>query len=579
MAKEGRTVWKSFRMRIFAAMLVVALVSVSLLYGVSYRNAVGMLERNYLRVSAENVSGQIARFDESMAELYRGAVRAGADEGLRAAVLEYRSLPQPHAEDVMELSEVLDGLRSDAIEMVYLYLPETREIITSDELRQRQTGINADAYPWTRPTEGFSPIRFIDTMRSSAARTMYGYSKRVVSETGETLAVACVGTGNQTLRYLLGTDGIGYLCSGVGVTALRQGTPALSSLLPDAAALLERGGMVYGTSGDWLYASAQADFSGVQLLRLTARDSLRDDLADVRWQYLLLMLMVCALALMLSQVLEHWLYAPMNTLMRAMEKVGGGDLSPSPAPAQPEEFRQLGEHFNRMIGEINSLIDDLVAERTAKAEAELRALQYQIQPHFMYNTLNSIKYAAILQGNPKIGEQLGAFIELLEASISKKGALLPLSEELQLLESYASLQRYRYMDCFTIDYDATEASRGCYVPRLLLQPIVENAILHGMDVKRNDNVIRVAALVSDGDLWITVQDNGAGMSPEQMQALLYGKTDDHRRFTGIGVANVRERLALYYGERSSLRVYSRVGGGTKFVLCLPASYDEEEYSR
>ena len=570
--------WKSFRIRIFAAMLGVALVSVSLLYGVSYRNAVEMMERNYLRVSAENVSGQIARFDESMAELYRGAVRAGADAGLREAVLEYRSLSRPHAEDVMALSEVLDGLRSDGIEMVYLYLPGTREIITSDALRQRQAGVNTDIYPWTHPTEGFTPIRFIDTMRSSAARTMYGYSKPVVSDTGETLAVACVGTGSQTLRYLLG-DGTAYLCSGVGVTALRQGTPALSSLLPDAAALLERGGMAYGASGDWLYASAQADFSGVQLLRLTARDSLRDDLANVQWQYLLLLLMVCALALLLSQVLEHWLYAPMKTLMRAMEKAGGGDLSPSPAPAQPEEFRQLGEHFNRMIGEINSLIDDLVAERTAKSEAELRALQYQIQPHFMYNTLNSIKYAAILQGNPKIGEQLGAFIELLEASISKKGALLPLSEELRLLESYASLQRYRYMDCFTVDYDVTEASRGCYVPGLLLQPIVENAILHGMDVKRNDNVIRVAALVSEGELWITVQDNGAGMSPEQQQALLYGKTDDHRRFTGIGVANVRERLALYYGERSSLRVYSRVGEGTKFVLCLPASYNEEEYSR
>lgn len=571
--------WQSFRVRIFAAMLGVALVSVSLLYGVSYRNAVETMERNYLRVSAENVSGQIARFDESMAGLYRGAVRAGADEGLREAVLTYRAQPHPHAEDVMALSEVLDGLCSDGIEMVYLYLPETQEMITSDELRQRQSGVEADGYPWTVPAEGFAPVRFIDTMRSSAARTMYGYSKPVLSAQGETIAVVCTGTGIQTLRYLLGTNGTGYLCSGGEVTALQQNAPALASLLPEAAALLGRGGMVYGASGDWLYAGAQASFSGAQLLRLTERDSLRDDLADVRWQFLLLLALVCALALLLARVLGRWLYAPMKTLMQAMEKAGGGDLSPCPAPAQPEEFRQLGERFNRMIDEINTLIDDLVAERTAKAEAELRALQYQIQPHFMYNTLNSIKYAAILQGNPKIGEQLGAFIDLLEASISKKGALLPLSEELQLLESYASLQRYRYMDCFVITYDVTGESRGCYVPRLLLQPIVENAILHGMDVKRNDNVIRVAALVSDGDLWITVQDNGAGMSPEQLQKLLYGKAEDHRRFTGIGVANVRERLALYYGTRASLRVYSRVGEGTKFVLCLPASYDEEEYSR
>lgn len=105
--------------------------------------------------------------------------------------------------------------------------------------------------------------------------------------------------------------------------------------------------------------------------------------------------------------------------MEAMEKVGGGDLSASPVQDGPEEFRQLSRSFNQMIIRINGLIGDLVDERTAKMRAELRALQYQIKPHFMYNTLNSIRYAAILQGNEKIGEQLGAFIALLEASISK----------------------------------------------------------------------------------------------------------------------------------------------------------------
>lgn len=574
--------WRSFRIRIMMTMLAVALASVGLLFGVNYRNAVHTLEISYLRASAENAAAQTRRLDESMSDLYREAVRASTDSRLHHAASTYLALERPRTDDVIALSALLDEFcnRADSIETVYLYLPEKREMLTSDELHQRRTGIAPEKYPWSNAAEGFTPVRFADTM-SGSAHVMYGYGKPLLDETGKPFAVICTGISEQTLRYELLQDSssaqyflltktesipVNVPSENSGQAVLPQGTPGL---LADTDT-------VCGASGEWLYASAQAPFSG---LRLIERDSLRDELASVRGQFFLLLLLVVLLALLLAWVLGRWLYRPMGSLMAAMEKVGGGDLSPCPEPEQPEEFRQLSSRFNQMIKEINGLIDDLVNERTAKAEAELKALQYQIQPHFMYNTLNSIKYAAILQGNPKIGEQIGAFIELLEASISKKGALVTLTEEIQLLKSYVSLQSYRYMDCFTVDYDLTEETKGCYVPRLLLQPIVENSILHGMDVKRSDNRIRVAALVTEGGLWITVQDNGKGMPAEQLQMLLFGNADSHRQFTGIGVANIRERLRLYYGVQADFQVYSRLGEGTKFVLRLPASYDREEYSR
>ncbi len=577
--------WRSFRVRILMAMLAIALASIGLLFGVSYRSAVRTLEHNYLLASVENTGTKINRFDEYMSDLYQGAVRAGVNTELQETVTAYLALEHPRTDDIIALSTLLKEFcgSSDTIETVYLYLPDKHEMLTSDELHQRRTGISPEQYPWTQTAAGFAPVRFSDAM-SGSSHVMYGYGKPLLDKTGRTFAVVCTGISAQTLRYSIFQD------SGSAYYFLLNGTESIlvnmqlednspPELSPSTAESLSYADIVYSASGDWLYVSVQAPFSGLRLLRLTERDTLRGEMVSVREQFLLLLLLVMLLALLLAWVLGRWLYRPMGSLMAAMAKVGSGDLSPCAEPEQPEEFSQLSRCFNQMIMEINGLIDDLVNERTAKAEAELKALQYQIQPHFMYNTLNSIKYAAILQGNPKIGEQIGAFIELLEASISKKGALVTLTEEIQLLESYVSLQSYRYMDCFTVDYDMTEETAGCYVPRLLLQPIVENSILHGMDVKRGDNRIRVAALVTEGSLWLTVQDNGKGMPQEQLQQMLLDSTDSHRQFTGIGIANIRERLRLYYGTQADFHVYSRLGEGTKFVLRLPASYEEEEYSR
>lgn len=577
--------WKSFRVRILIAMLSVALVSIGLLFGANYRNAVKTLEIHYLHMSIENTTAQMRRFDESMSDLYRGAIRASADIRLYQAATAYLALRSPNADDCITLSALLKELcdSADSIETMYLYFPEKHEMLTSDELHQRRTGIASEEYPWTQAVAGFTPIRFSDTM-SGSAYDMYGYGKPLINETGRSVAVICAGISAQTLRYALlqdAGDAQYFLLDNTEIIPVNVSSESNGQPDPPyaAAKTFTAANTVYGVSKDWLYISVQAPFSGLRLLRLTERDSLRNELASVRGQFLFLLTLVIILTLLLARILGSWLYRPMGSLMAAMEKVGGGDLSPCAEPEQPEEFRQLSQRFNQMITEINGLIDDLVNERTAKAEAELKALQYQIQPHFMYNTLNSIKYAAILQGNPKIGEQIGAFIELLEASISKKGALVTLPEEIQLLKSYVSLQRYRYMDSFTVEYDLTDETAGCYVPRLLLQPIVENSILHGMDIKRSDNYIRVAGMIAEGSLWITIQDNGKGMPPDQLQALLIGNTDSHRQFTGIGLANIQERLRLYYGTKASFDVYSQLGKGTKFVLRLPASYQEEEYRR
>ena len=196
----------------------------------------------------------------------------------------------------------------------------------------------------------------------------------------------------------------------------------------------------------------------------------------------------------------------------------------------------------------------------------------------MYNTLNSIRFAATLQRNRTLADQLGAFIRLLEASIQKKGAFIALREEVALVESFVSLQKFRYSDCFTVEYQVPEETKGCYVPCLLLQPVVENAIFHGIDTRRTDNRIVLAAAVRDGRLHLSLWDNGQGMDDETVQSLLAGDpAEDKRRLTGIGLRNIRERLALYYGENAQFCITSMPGEGTCAKFDLPVSHDPEEY--
>ena len=145
-----------------------------------------------------------------------------------------------------------------------------------------------------------------------------------------------------------------------------------------------------------------------------------------------------------------------------------------------------------------------------------------------------------------------------------------------MAENYAKLQLFRYANGFTVEYDIMPDTKRCYVPSLILQPLIENAILHGINVKNHKGKIQISAMLIVDMLVIRVQDNGRGMTAEDMKRLMEGK--QHSKFSGIGIGNIRERLALYYGSKAELRFYSQSGSGTTAIITLPISYDENEYT-
>ena len=195
--------------------------------------------------------------------------------------------------------------------------------------------------------------------------------------------------------------------------------------------------------------------------------------------------------------------------------------------------------------------------------------------------LNAIRFAAIMQGARNLGKLLADFVELLRASTNRHGVFIPLSEELDTLRHYTALQEFRLMDAFTVHFSIENAALNCIVPRMILQPLVENSILHGPSAKQSCCHIEVAAYVENDVLHLIVKDDGQGMTPAQMKELEHaaaaGRTPAHGGLSGIGVHNIMERLHLYYGEKARLHYESDGHSFTKAEITLPISHDIHEY--
>ena len=249
----------------------------------------------------------------------------------------------------------------------------------------------------------------------------------------------------------------------------------------------------------------------------------------------------------LRYLLSAKLNKPVENLAQVMQYVGHGDFSLRAKIEGNDEIGYLAARFNHML-------DNLENEKILKRQAELNALQYQIRPHFIYNTLNSIRFAAMIQGAKNIGELLANFIELLQVSTNREGEFGTLAEEISTLKKYVALQEFRLMNSFAVDFNLDEKTLSCRVPRLILQPFVENSIIHAPSPEKTFCRIVVSSQLRGGELVISIQDDGKGISPEVLENLSAKPTDKktHGGFSGIGVAKSKSGSGFTTATRAKL---------------------------
>lgn len=260
---------------------------------------------------------------------------------------------------------------------------------------------------------------------------------------------------------------------------------------------------------------------------------------------------------------------PLNELVREMDTVAKGNFSARVEPCDFPELNKLGDAFNLMVSEIDALTSEIKSEQNERLKAEIEALRYQLNPHFLCNTLNSIRMMATITKNDAIKKMTGALMTIVEDNLGRDDTVYSLERELRNLESYVYIMKVRYGDSFDYYTDIDSSLLRLGVPSMILQPLVENAILHGLHGLPRKGSITVAASRTENGLRIDVRDNGFGMTLERLDKIFDGATGTDRGLNRIGLHNVRRRIVLLYGKDYDVQVLSYPGEGTVVSVSLP----------
>ena len=291
----------------------------------------------------------------------------------------------------------------------------------------------------------------------------------------------------------------------------------------------------------------------------------------------LISLMVC---LVLALLITRSISRPIYTLVESMKRVESGDLQVRVDFRRRDELGLLGGSFNRMVRRIQDLLDNVVAKQRQLRASELKALQAQINPHFLYNTLDSIKWLAKLNHVPQISVIVTQLGKLLRSSINTDNDLITVEESIVNIQSYLAIQKIRYSDKFETLMEIAPEILQYQIPKLILQPIVENAIIHGLEGKKDKGRLIIRGVLAEDDLIFEVIDNGVGMRPEKEAALNAGEDLRSSLFVhSIGIQNVNRRIKLYYGPDYQVTIQSVLGEGTKVTLRMSITPEGENHSQ
>ncbi|MBB6732558.1 cache domain-containing sensor histidine kinase [Cohnella zeiphila] len=279
------------------------------------------------------------------------------------------------------------------------------------------------------------------------------------------------------------------------------------------------------------------------------------------------LLVALLVGLMFSTRITH----PLKELTRQMKAIENNNFKARSRIRSRDEIGRLSLRFNQMAGQIETLIREVEEAGTRKREAEIRALRHQINPHFLYNTLSSIRWMIKLGQTDNAYKGIAALVELMESSMGKASVFTTIRQELELLDKYMVIQRFRYGEGLSLETSAEEETLDFEIPRMLLQPLAENAIFHGLAPRDGQGIIRldVRRQVHPPAVRIAVADDGAGIEPERLATLLRGEAEENRTgMLGIGLHHVQETIRLYYGPGSGVDIRSEAGRGTIVTLTL-----------
>ena len=327
----------------------------------------------------------------------------------------------------------------------------------------------------------------------------------------------------------------------------------------------------------YYYIRYYSNDSKMTTLSLIPYKTLLTEANALRQKFFLIGILACMLSFAAAIIFSRRLCQNLQKLTGTMEKVRKGQLEVKADIHSKDEIARLADTFNDMMIQIQGLVTEVKEKERLKLEAEQTVLATQIEPHFLYNSIDSIQYVAHMREEKEIEQVANALSELLRNVLTNKNEMITLWEEREYIENYMVIENFKYRNEYTLLWDVDEPLWDYRLPKLLLQPIVENALIHGLSAKDEGGIINVKIYQSDGEMICKVTDNGKGMSQEEIEQLLGTiSRNDKTGFRRVGIANVFGRIKLIYGENYGGTIYGCENSFTCVELHLPGGEEKGE---
>ena len=300
-----------------------------------------------------------------------------------------------------------------------------------------------------------------------------------------------------------------------------------------------------------------------QIVSLISEENLYQELHTYRNMILLYGILLTIVLEIIAFFIYHSIYDPMNNILTTMRSIDEErSLVQRVVDDGNDEVHQVAVNFNELLDRIEELVKTVESEQEQKRETQFQLLQAQINPHFLFNTLNTLHFLALMNDDKPVGEGISALAKLLRNTITDQKDEVSVAEEIENLKNYIIIQKLRYGDLFETVYNIDEEVKDCKILKFLLQPIVENSILHAFEEDREHQLLTIRAQKYHHYLKISIGDNGKGFKPKE-------RKNSNRNLSGIGIDNISERIRLMYGEKYSMQIQSSIGFGTIVTLLLP----------
>ena len=449
-------------------------------------------------------------------------------------------------------------------------------VCSTDSSKNYEWNLQEDGPYYSALAEGSQEPVLVDTFEEPNGIGAYHYVFQVVRNindliTGETIGLAVINVSekllydtfsdmnvsNRTVR-VVNKDGKILSCQDKREIGRIFEDWDNSYTTGDGYRIIEKAG------GDYLMVASPIPNTQWYLVDQIPQEIILHPMDTVRLFLILFFLMLILAILGIALAASHMLTRPILNIRYNMGRVMEGNLSARTTVTGRDEIGQLGVSFNAMVSRLEDLLASVKEEEQLKRKAELDFLRAQINPHFIYNTLSSIRCLVAMEETQEAERMIYQFTKLLRNTLSRTDEFTTVDQELKILEIYGELQQIRYPESFSLSFEMEEAVRECLIPAFLLQPVVENAIFHGMEGEKKICKIQVRAFEEQEALKIVVQADGQGMPEETAKGILVGA----EKMSRIGLKNVHERLQLVYGSGCGVQIESCEGRGTRITLIM-----------